>query len=705
MTLILHLTPHSSHIMSLRKLKRKRSKSAQKNLTRSFGTADPDQLLQIAQKHHHAGDLGQAEKAYRELLRAFPNHAAGHNDLGVLFHSLNQPQKALFHYKKAVSLKADYPQALINSGIILMDQGEFDEAVGLFQRVLDSAPTDIAALTNLGTAQHRQGKLSEALDSFRQVLALDPNDLYGLNNLALVLKDLGELEEAESIFSKVIRLQPSAEAHHGLGLIHRKQGKQNDAVQSFQKALEINPDGIDSWRNIGIIYTEKMEFEKAIDVYEKIINQKPDDTESLNKLGLLHQKCGKLEEAVSFFRKALQLQPDFLEARASFAETLEKYNKPEEAYQEVLNGLEIAPHDIELQTIAATCERRLGKQTEALERLSRLETSDLQPDLQRMLFFELGYLHNKSGNTEKAYSAFAAANRASQTINSTIDKDFFTRRIDLLQEEFQNITSLPEIAPELLGRAPVFLVGFPRSGTTLLDQILDSHPLVQTMEEKDILARLENKVAAPFENYLAAWQKLTKENITELQEEYYQGAAQYLTHEPGTILIDRNPYNTMRSSLIWRLFPDAKIILAIRHPLDVCLSCFMQNFKINVANANFFTIDDAAEFYRKIMQLWQLFEKTLPLNYHIVRYEDLVADLEGEARKVIDFLELEWDERSLAFHEHAQAKSRIKTASYHQVTQPIYKDARYRWLRYEKYVGAAREKLAPFITYFGYENV
>lgn len=690
--------------MSLRKLKRKQLKKTQKNLSTMHGTSDPGQLLQSARQHHQAGHLQQAEKAYMELLRAFPDHAAGHNDIGVLYHSLNQLDKALFHYNKAVSLKADYPQALINSGIILMDQGKFTEAVALFRRVLDSNPTDIAALTNLGTAQHRQGKLDEALVSFRLVLELDPQDIYGLNNLALVLKDQGKFNEAEPLFIKAIGIHPTAEAYNGLGLVYRKQAKDDAAIKSFQKAIDINPTQFDSWKNIAVLHTEKKEFTDAIRAYENIIRQRPDDIESLNKLGLLHQKCDKLEEAVAFFQKALEIKPDFIEARASYAETLEKHNKPEEAYQEAIKGLEISPHDVELQTIAATCERRLGKHRQALDRLSKIDPCQLHPDLQRMLFFERGYLQDKFGNTEEAYSSFVAGNHASQTINSSTDKDYFSRRIDILQQGLQDHGPLPPVAPELLGRAPVFLVGFPRSGTTLLDQILDSHPLVQTMEEKDILAQLENKVADPFENFLKNWHKLTTEDIKDLQEEYYHEAARHLTLQPGTLLIDRNPFNTMRASLIWRLFPDAKIILAIRHPLDVCLSCFMQNFKINVANANFFTIDDTAEFYGKVMHLWQLFKKTLPLNYHMVRYEDLVVDLEGESRKIIDFLELEWDESGLEFHRHAQGKKRINTASYHQVTQPIYKDARYRWLKYEKHLRAAKEKLAPFIEYFGYGN-
>lgn len=587
--------------MSLRKLKRSRSKKSQRQLVSKHGTVDPGKLLQVAQQHLRAGDVREAEQVFKQIITAFPGNAAACNDLGVLYHSQGKIDAAVAFYRKALAIDRNYLQAHIN----------------------------------LGRALHQQGRLDEA-------------------------------------------------------------------AAFFEAALRVNSCQPDLWKNLGRIYSEQGKFDKALFAYENGARIRPDDFDTLTKIGILQQKQGDLDQAIVFFKKALEINPEFIGARFSLVEALEVYNKVEEAYTEALKGLETAPTDISLLSITAACERRLGELQKALDRLGGLNVLDAGLSEQRQYFFELGRVCDRAGEYDRAYDAFVSGNRASREINSRIDKNYFLSRIGILRRQFSNRAALPEVDPSLSGNSPVFLVGFPRSGTTLLDQVLDSHVKVRTMEEKDIIFSLEKEFVDSFEEYLPAWQALTPGKIKELQCDYYHKADTYLERRPGNILIDRMPLNIMRTALIWRIFPDAKFILAIRHPLDVCLSCFMQDFSINTANANFFCLEDGATFYGEVMALWQLYVDILPLNCHMVRYEDLVAGLETEARRLFDFIGIEWDEKALKFHEHAKEKGRIKTASYHQVTQAIYQHARYRWQRYEKYCEPLKEKLASFIDYFGY---
>ena len=513
----------------------------------------------------------------------------------------------------------------------------------------------------------------------------------------------GNHQEAEKVYRQLIKaFPPNPAVYSDLGTLYHNMGDFKQAITFLKKALDIAPDHVDALKNLGMTYAELGQFDKAASQYEKLVRKIPNDLESQNKLGILHQKCGNLDQAVLVFKKVLGAQPESLAARFSLVEALEQYNKVDEAYTEVLAGLESIPDEASLHALAATCERRLNQFQKGIDRLTRLDITSLSLSYQRQCYFELGRLYDRSGEYDKAYECFAAGNHASERINSSIDKNYFLDHISLLQQQFQGCNTLPKVDSSLKGRGPVFLFGFPRSGTTLLDQVLDSHPMVQTMEEKDIVASIENRLADPFEKYVSSWLEVTSEDIKTLQDEYFSRVEKHLTVQPNTIFIDRMPLNTMRAALIWRIFPDAKFILSVRHPLDVCLSCFMQDFRINTANANFFTLQDAAFFYAEVMKLWRLYVKKMPFNFHMVRYEDLVADLETEARQLFDFIGVQWDDKALAFHEHAKEKGQIKTASYHQVSQPLYKDAVYRWQRYEKYCEPIREKLAPYIEYFGY---
>ncbi|MCK5194358.1 MAG: sulfotransferase [Desulfobulbaceae bacterium] len=494
------------------------------------------------------------------------------------------------------------------------------------------------------------------------------SDLNGLMKIAQGYLKSGRFQEAEKMYKQIISAFPASEA----------------------------------WKSLGLMYTRMMKFNKAIAAYEKVVAANPNDFDVQNKLGILYQKSGNLEVAGSHFQKALRTKPDFLPARFSYAEALEKYNKIEEAYEEVLKGLEFSPNDIELQCLAATCERRLGQVEKALARLSSINENTLSTTHKRQLFFELGRLRHRNKEYEKAYSNFVSGNKAAQQLSGSLKKECTLNRIGILQKQFQESDVLPPVISPLTGRAPVFLIGFPRSGTTLLDQVLDSHPHIQTMEEKDILIQLENQAVDPYKDYLAVWKSLTSQQIKTLQDQYFQEVDTFLARQAGSVLVDRNPNNTIRAALAWRIFPDAKFILAIRHPLDVCLSCFMQDFEINSANVNFFTLSDAVHFYEKVMELWCLFVERLPLNFITVRYEDIVTDLEGEARRLLDFVGVEWDSKVLEFYEHAKTKGQIKTASYHQVTQPIYRHAAYRWKHYEKFCEPFEKQLAPYIDCFGY---
>jgi hypothetical protein len=248
----------------------------------------------------------------------------------------------------------------------------------------------------------------------------------------------------------------------------------------------------------------------------------------------------------------------------------------------------------------------------------------------------------------------------------------------------------------------VFLVGFPRSGTTLLDQILDGHPRLQVMEEKPALFDIRSTIDTMPGGYPSALASLKETDIQNLRDRYLRNVERHIDRRPGTILVDKLPLNICSIPLIVRLFPNSRIILALRHPCDVVLSNFMQDYKLNDAMANFLTIDSAARFYKRVMGFWLQCVELFPLSVHTIKYEDLVHDFEGEIRNLLRFLDVDWNDAMLDYRRHAQHRRKIVTPSYAQVTEPIYERAKFRWMHYEDYLKPVLKDLQPFIKAFRY---
>jgi hypothetical protein len=248
----------------------------------------------------------------------------------------------------------------------------------------------------------------------------------------------------------------------------------------------------------------------------------------------------------------------------------------------------------------------------------------------------------------------------------------------------------------------IFMIGFPRSGTTLLDQMLDSHPGIQVVEEKPLIENIVSKLSDTDLLYPKLIASLNKEQIDELRKEYLRNLDKYIEKRNNSIVIDKLPLNIVHVGLIYRMFPQAKYIMTLRHPNDVCLSNFMQHYKMNSAMANFSSLAKTSELYDSIMLLWQKYVELLPLNFTEIRYELLVDETETEIRKLLGFLEVNWDPAILDYANHAKSKEAINTPSYSQVTEPIYHSARYRWQCYEEYLRPVLNKLESHINYFGY---
>jgi hypothetical protein len=313
-----------------------------------------------------------------------------------------------------------------------------------------------------------------------------------------------------------------------------------------------------------------------------------------------------------------------------------------------------------------------------------------------------GQLLDALGEHDAAFASFTRMNnahfedRSRPLERASAWREELRRQLDATTADWVTGWAAPPVQPSR--PAPVFLVGFPRSGTTLLDTMLMGHPDVEVMEERPVLSRIEHELGG----YDAVAQ-IEEDKVREMQDRYFAIAREFTALREGALLVDKAPLSLNRAALIHRLFPDARFILALRHPADVVLSCFMANFRLNSSMCNFLQLDAAAEFYDLTFAMWERSRSILPLNVHQIRYEDIIEEPEGELRLLVETLGLQWHDDVLDHQRTADARGVISTASYAQVTQPLYRGAIDRWKRYRKHLEPVLPLLEPWATKFGYE--
>ncbi|HWJ39044.1 MAG TPA: sulfotransferase, partial [Sphingomicrobium sp.] len=278
---------------------------------------------------------------------------------------------------------------------------------------------------------------------------------------------------------------------------------------------------------------------------------------------------------------------------------------------------------------------------------------------------------------------------------AAVYRDMIRQGRDIINEEW--VGSWRSEADPDPRPAPVFLVGFPRSGTTLLDTILMGHPQIEVLEEEPALGEA-NQALSSFDGLPT----IPDDEIQRARDAYYVKAGELTPLVPGNLLVDKNPLTMNLLPIVRRVFPDARIILALRHPCDVVLSCFVSNFRLNDGMSNFIRLDTAAELYDLSFSYFEQVQKLMPMPTHVVRYESIVEDRTSELQGLFEFLGLDWHDAVLDHQTTALNRGRIKTASYAQVVEPIYKRSAGRWQHFRKHLEPILPVLAPWAAKFGY---
>ena len=512
----------------------------------------------------------------------------------------------------------------------------------------------------------------------------------------------GEIAVAERSCERVLELYPEfPQAWHLLGLCRWQSGQLAEAADALERAAGPEPQDAQVMHDLGNLYSDQGAWLRAVHAYVKTIELRPEHSESFLNMGAAHENLGEYAEAEGAYRRALALNPRLATAAASLASLAESANRLDEAAALVGQALKLDPDDPVANLTRAQLDFRNGELDAAAARLETLLHASLRPRNRSLALARLGAIYEKRGEYERAFTAFRESKEMLNTGEMPPSPGIYTlmtaQRIARHLDELLTLPALP--APG--GETPIFLVGFPRSGTTLLDQMLSSHPRLLVLEEKDTLQDL----LRDFVTSNAGLERLAAMDIIALEpyrRKYWARVAEALPQrDPGRLFVDKLPLNTMFMPLIVRLFPRAHFLFAVRDPRDVVLSCYMRAFGLNEAMRNFLTLSGTAELYAEVMQIGIRCQQRLEGQAHLIRYEALVDNAEQESRRLCEFLGLDWDSAMLRFQETAK-KRRINTPSYHQVVQPIYISARARWRHYEKHLEPVLPHLQTFVEFFRY---
>lgn len=654
------------------------------------------QAISMATAGHLAEACGIGERA----LANGGDPAALNAMLGMLRCRAGDFETGIEHLRAAHRSRPGDPTIATNLATALAERGDYREAFNVVTGQLARADASMRLERLRGFLTQTLEDYDAAIGSYERVVAAVPADWESWNNLGNARRSAGDFDGSVTALRRAVELNPeSAPVRLNLALAVGASGDFPEAERQLRSMAEDCPEDTMPLRELHALLRELGREEEALEAIEAAVQRDPSDIGLLLALASQRSLLLKTEAAEAAYRQALSLDPANSLANLGLAVVFEQTNRTEALSSLVKEAQERGVSDEALNFIRAFDHRRAKRFSAGLAALAEVP-EELETTRRAHL---LGQLQEGVGNYDKAFEAFSRMNELQREDLSRPEERAAAYRRSI-RERYEIVTrdwmrGWRDAETAMDNRpSPVFLVGFPRSGTTLLDTMLMGHPQIEVLEEEPAI-RHANELLSDFAKLPTA----TDEQIRAARDAYFRTAASLTPMQPGNLLVDKNPLALNGVPLIHRLFPDARIILALRHPCDVVLSCFITNFKPNDGMANFLRLDTAAELYELSFSFFERAQQAMKLPMHTVIYENVVADRDRELRSLLDFLALDWSDEVLDHQATARSRGRIKTASYAQVTEPIYQRAAGRWIHYRKHLEPILPVLAPWAEKFGYK--
>jgi tetratricopeptide (TPR) repeat protein len=609
---------------------------------------------------YKAGKAEEAERWLRHTMGIAPNFAKPWSDLGQLLLDTRRPQEALDTLEEAVRLDSNDGDAWFNLGKARAVLGQGPAADEAFEKSFELNPGRKALAQ---AAEHQQaGRWAEAEKICRDILRRDPRDINALRLLATCAAHAGRQREAERLLRRTVTQAPDyVEAHLDLGRLLKEQQRLEEAIEQFEKCIELEPGNLQGHFLLASVLAPAARTYDAIEAYRKVLELRPKHAGAWLGLGHTLKTVGRQDEAVEAYRECIRLKPGNGEIYWSLA-NLKTYQLSDADIAEIEAQLALDPDEIDTQ--------------------SRVN-----------FLFALAKAWEDRGDFERAWRYYEEGNSTQR----------MEENYDPVRTEVLNDAIIQVFEPELLesrrgpghpSREPIFIIGLPRSGSTLLEQILASHSQVEGTAELPYVGMVSNSVSrnrADGVNYPHAVRSLDAGQLRKLGQDYLDLARIHRT-EGRPRFIDKMPNNFPAVGFLQLVLPNAKIIDARRYPLDSCLSCYRQLF----ARGQSFTYDltDLGEYFLQYQRMMDYWHEVLPGRVLTVQYEDMVTDLDNQVRRLLEYCELPFEENCVRFWETDRP---VRTASSEQVRQPIYTQSIHRWRRYQHHLGELIEVLQPVL--------
>lgn len=557
---------------------------------------------------------------------------------------------------------------------------------------------------------YRAGDRDAAAALCRRILETHAGHADAGRLLAVMLEEAGRVPEAIRHLEELARAgQADGRILYSLGRLQAKSGSHAEAVETLDRARRTDPDNHQIPLALGYCLARMGRFDEAAGQYEYALQVRPDDPAIFRGYGEILTRLTRFDEAIAAYRKALDLDPRDPVAPERLVGLYERTNRLDDMAEAVAAGLARRPDDPTLRFYRAVYLRRRDDPDAALELLAQLAAEKLPADLDRRVAFESARLLDRLQRYDEAFDRAGHGNRVTRRLarRAAPEAEAYGAWLDRVHRVFSAAweSASADDGPGTADHEPiVFILGFPRSGTTLIDALLDAQGGFQVYEERPFLEELFEELQQRGLAYPECGAGLDPEIIAAMRERYFHAAQRYAERRPGSVIVDKNPLATPAVPLLHQVFPQAKYIFAARHPLDVCLSCYLYPFSPNSALAECADVGQIAEVYAKAVRIWDLARRQLPLSAMELPYESLVADFESESRRLFEFLGIPWDEGVLDFARQGREGAAPTLRNYDRVNQGIYQGSRYRWRHYRKQLEPAVPLVAEAASRLGYDT-
>ncbi|MBC8284603.1 MAG: tetratricopeptide repeat protein [Nitrospinae bacterium] len=638
---------------------------------------DIQNMLQEGLTLHRAGQFNEAESLYLKILQLKPSNPDANNLMGVLYHQFGRNEEAIDFIKRALRKKPKDDGYLRNLGSVLGALGQMDGALKQFRKSLHFNPKSIETHYNIGCALQQKELHFEAIESFQKVLALNPENAKVQSNIGSSLMMLGRNEEALVFLQKALDLAPTLpEAHFNIGLALGRLFQHDKAIQHYRQAIKFRADYAQAYNNMGNAFFEQKRLNEALDAFNNALSIDPDFVDAHINRGVVLDELDMPDAALEVFKRSVELDPNSAVAQLEMGVVYQRLGDRDKARSSLKKAIQLFPG-------FADAHRRLTrtrKHTVYDDEIREMEDLFVNPDSRdedkMLLAFGLGEAFENLGQFERSFEYYSTGNllnRKTYSYDVSDDEAYFQKMSRTFSSSFFSSRKETGLADE----TPIFILGMPRSGTSLVEQILASHPDVHGSGELDYLSEMCAEMNQQGKNtFPECFLDLAPERHIELGREYVEK----LRRESKTerLITDKMPNNFIYIGLIWTILPKATIIHCNRNPMDTCFSIYKNFFS---GSLNFaYNLEELGRYYQLYLKYINHWRGLFPDKLIEVHYEQMVENPDKKIRELLTSCGLPFHEDCLNFHKSGRS---VKTVSNYQVRKPVYQSSVDSWKRFE----------------------